>query len=200
LAPRPNFEMTDISGVVVIKPPEFQDERGSFSETYRREAFEELGITGEFVQDNQSLSRQKGTIRGLHFQVPPAAQAKLIRVLKGVVLDVAVDLRHGSPTFGNYVSRLLSAENREQLFVPEGFAHGFCTLEDDTTVLYKVTRYYSPIHERGVRWDDCRLKIDWGVASGDTLLSQRDQDFPTLDELPITFEYNDSQKPVLHRD
>ncbi len=199
MAARPKIELTEISGVLVIKPPEFQDERGTFSETYRRETFEELGIVGEFVQDNQSLSRQRATIRGLHFQAPPAAQAKLVRVLKGAVLDVAVDLRRGSPTFGKYVSRLLSAENREQLLVPEGFAHGFCTLVDDTTVLYKVTRYYSPDHERGIRWNDSRLQIDWGVSVADVLLSTRDRDFPALDQVPIVFEYEESHKPEHYR-
>jgi dTDP-4-dehydrorhamnose 3,5-epimerase len=191
--------MTEISGVLVLKAPEFQDERGSFSETYRRETFEELGIFGEFVQDNQSLSLRKGTVRGLHFQTPPAAQAKLVRVLKGAVLDVAVDLRRGSPTFGKHVSRLLSAGNREQLFVPEGFAHGFCTLEDDTTVLYKVTRYYSPDHERGIRWNDSHLQIDWKVPSGNVLIAPRDRDFPSLDQVPIVFEHQDLRNPETNR-
>lgn len=180
---------TEIPEVRVIRPPEFLDARGSFAESYNRRVFAELGIGIEFVQDNQSVSAQKGTIRGLHFQIPPAAQAKLVRVLKGSVLDVAVDLRRGSPTYGRHVKRILSAQNREQLLVPIGFAHGLCTLEDDVIVFYKVSDFYSPPHERGIRWDDADLNIDWGVAAKQALLSRRDLDYPRFRELAAYFDY-----------
>src|SRR5689334_22133828 len=150
----PQITKTAISGVWTVRPETFPDNRGCFSETYNARTFAEFGIDVNFVQDNQSVSDRRGTIRGLHFQIPPMAQAKLIRVVKGSVLDVAVDLRHGSPTYGRHVARVLSAANREQLFVPAGLAHGFCTREDDTIVLYKVSTFYSPAHERGIRWND----------------------------------------------
>jgi dTDP-4-dehydrorhamnose 3,5-epimerase len=178
-----------IPEVRAILPPELGDARGAFSETYSRRTFTELGVACEFVQDNHSFSSTKGTIRGLHFQIPPTAQTKLIRVLRGSVLDVAVDLRHGSPSFGHHVAQILSEQNRVQFLVPEGFAHGFCTLEDDTIVLYKVSSYYSPSHERGLRWNDPALAIDWGIAGDAALLAARDRDFPVLRELPPYFSY-----------
>lgn len=185
----PKVISTEIPGVCAILPAEFKDGRGSFSEVYKRRIFEQAGVPGEFVQDNQSFSGQRGTVRGLHFQSPPEAQAKLVRVLTGAVLDVAVDIRAGSPTFGRHVSRVLSAANREQLFVPEGFAHGFCTLTDDVTVLYKVTRYYSPAHEMGVRWDDPELGIDWGISAAQALVAPRDLEFPELAQISKVFTY-----------
>ena len=184
---------TKIPEVRVIRVPEFRDERGRFAEAFSRRTFRELGIAEEFVQDNQSFSAQKGTVRGLHFQIPPFAQAKLIRVLRGSVLDVAVDIRRGSPTFGQHVSQVLSESNREQFFVPSGFAHGFCTLEDETIVLYKVSDYYSPSNERGIRWNDPALNIDWGVLPSVVLLSVRDREYPGLAELPPFFEYSTSK-------
>lgn len=187
------LERTAIAEVMAIFPPEFPDARGTFAEAYNKRTFAELGITWEFVQDNQSLSSNKGTIRGLHFQIPPAAQTKLVRVLRGSVLDVAVDIRHGSLTYGKHVTQILSEANKAQFLIPEGFAHGFCTLEDDTIVLYKVTRHYSPLHERGLIWCDSALKIDWGISDAQALLNPRDKEFPALRELPRYFEYRDSR-------
>lgn len=185
----PQMIMTEIPEVWVLRPQVFSDNRGSLSESYNTRTFAEIGMEFDFVQDNQSISLRKGTVRGLHFQIPPMAQAKLVRVLRGSILDVAVDLRIGSPTYGLYVSRLLSVSNQEQLFIPIGFAHGFCTDEDDTVVLYKVSNFYSPAHERGVRWNDKKLAIDWGVTEQQVLLSERDQAHPALAELPAFFEY-----------
>ena len=180
--------ITAIPEIRAIRPRSFPDNRGCFSETYNTRSFAEVGIGVDFVQDNQSISSRRGTIRGLHFQIPPMAQAKLVRVVKGSVLDVAVDLRHGSPSYGRHVRHVLSAANEEQLFVPAGFAHGFCTCEDDTVVLYKVSTFYSPAHERGIRWNDPALAIDWGIAEAEALLSKRDQAHPFLAELPCFFE------------
>jgi dTDP-4-dehydrorhamnose 3,5-epimerase len=184
---------TAIPEVRAIRPPTFLDNRGSFTEAYNARALAEAGIDLTFVQDNQSISARKGTIRGLHFQIPPMAQAKLVRVVKGSVLCVAADLRRGSPTYGRYASRPLSSANQEQLFVPAGFAHGFCTREDDTIVLYKVSNFYSPAHERGVRWDDASLAIDWGVPAVEVLLSPRDQAHLGFAELSPFFDYASSR-------
>jgi dTDP-4-dehydrorhamnose 3,5-epimerase len=178
---------TAIPGVLRLLPPRFGDGRGFFSETYRRSWFEEAGLPTEWVQDNHSLSAARGTVRGLHFQVPPRAQDKLVRVIRGGVLDVALDLRHGSPTFGAHVAVVLSAENGEQMLIPRGFAHGFCTLEPDTEVLYKVTDYYSKDHDRGLLWDDPVLGIPWPVGAGEVVLSPRDRQHPTLAALPDYF-------------
>ena len=177
-----------IPEVRVILAREFTDPRGSFAETYNRRTFSEAGIDFKFVQDNQSFSAKKGTVRGLHFQIPPNAQTKLVRVLRGSVLDVAVDLRKRSPTYGKHVVQVLSEENKAQFLVPEGFAHGFCTLRDNTIVFYKITKYYSPEHERGLRWNDPALEIDWGIPPSEVLLSPRDRDYPSLAELPPFFE------------
>jgi dTDP-4-dehydrorhamnose 3,5-epimerase len=192
MAAAPQLIQTTISEVLAIRPRVFPDNRGSFSETYNAKTFAEVGLDLTFVQDNESISVRKGTIRGLHFQIQPMAQAKLVRVVKGSVMDVAVDLRRGSPTYGRYVSRLLSAANQEQLFVPTGFAHGFCTCEDDTVVLYKVSNFYSPAHERGLRWNDAIVAIDWGIDEREALLSSRDQAHPGLAELSSFFEYGSS--------
>ncbi len=182
-------ESLEIPGVLVITPRQFGDERGFFSETYNKRVLAEQGIEGDFVQDNHSLSAVKGTIRGLHFQIPPRAQAKLVRVVRGAVFDVAVDLRKGSPTFGRHVSMVLSKENWSQMFVPVGFAHGFCTLEPDTEVLYKVTEYYSPEHDKGLLWNDPRLAVDWPVGPAEAMLSDRDRTLPGLDDMPDHFSY-----------
>jgi dTDP-4-dehydrorhamnose 3,5-epimerase len=176
---------TEIPDVLVVRAPRFGDERGFFSEVFRDTWFEGLA----FVQDNHSKSGPVGTVRGLHFQVPPHAQDKLVRVTKGAIYDVAVDLRHGSPTFGRHAGAVLSAENWDQLLVPKGFAHGFCTLEPDTEVLYKVTAHYSPDHDRGVLWDDPALGIRWPVDGDAVTLSDRDRAMPTLAELPRYFDY-----------
>ncbi|QCO00355.1 dTDP-4-dehydrorhamnose 3,5-epimerase (plasmid) [Azospirillum argentinense] len=173
----------DIPDVKIIRPKKFGDHRGFFSETYSRKAFEAAGLLYDFVQDNQSLSAEVGTVRGLHFQLPPFAQDKLVRVVKGAILDVAVDIRKGSPTFGRHVSAVVSAEEWNQILVPIGFAHGFCTLEPNTEVIYKVTNFYSAEHDRGLLWNDPDLGIDWPVAADKALLSDKDRKQPRFAEL-----------------
>lgn len=181
----------EILDVILLTPRRFGDERGFFSETFNRRAYEEAGIVGEFVQDNHSLSRDAYVIRGLHFQTPPHAQDKLVRVTRGSVLDVVVDIRHGSPTFGKHVSAVLSAENWRQIWVPQGFAHAFCTLEPDTEFLYKVTDYYAPDNDAGLAWDDPALGIDWPIPNGvAAILSDKDKNHPKLADLPEYFIYD----------
>ena len=160
-----DVEPTTLSDVKIIKPKRFGDSRGFVSEVYNQRALAEAGIELLFVQDNHSCSVSKGTVRGLHFQTVPVAQAKLVRVTRGRVLDVAVDLRRSSPTFGRHIAVELSAVNWLQLLVPVGFAHGFCTLEADTEVLYKVTAYYEPAHDKGIAWDDPALGIPWPAGA-----------------------------------
>ncbi len=179
---------TEIEGVLVLKPKRYEDERGYFCEVFREEAFAALGLKAHFVQDNHSFSRAAGTVRGLHFQIPPFAQGKLVRAAAGAILDVAVDLRRASPSFGRFVAVRLSAEEGNQLYLPEGFAHGFCTLEADTEVLYKVTNYYSREHERGLLWNDPALAIPWPVGEEGALLSEKDRRHPRLCELPHYFD------------
>lgn len=170
-----------IPDVKRLTPRRFQDERGFFSETYSDRSWAAAGLPAvPFVQDNHAYSRAKGVVRGLHYQLPPDAQGKLVRVTRGSILDVAVDIRRASPTFGRHVSAVLSAENGAQLWVPEGFAHGYVTLEPDTEVIYKVTRPYAPASERGILWDDPGLKIDWGVAADAALLAPKDRTHPRL--------------------
>lgn len=177
-----------IPGVLQITPRRFTDARGFFSEVYNaRTLAEKAGISATFVQDNQSLSRDKGVVRGLHFQSPPFAQGKLVRVLRGAILDVVVDIRHGSPTYGQHVTCQLSAENWTQLWVPEGLAHGFCTLAEDTEVFYKVTAPYAPDHDHGLAWDDPALGIEWPVDASAAVLSEKDLRHPNLAELPAYF-------------
>ena len=185
--PQLRFEPTRLPDVILVVPPRFGDERGYFCETYHRGKFDEGGIGVEFVQDNQSFSRPAGTLRGLHYQLPPRAQDKLVRCLKGRILDVAVDIRRGSPTFGQHVAVELTADGGEQLFVPKGFAHGFATLEPECVVAYKCSDAYSPQHERGVAWDDPALEIDWQVDAASCLLSAKDRDNPVLAEQPDLF-------------
>jgi dTDP-4-dehydrorhamnose 3,5-epimerase len=182
------IELTAIPDVKILKPKRFDDGRGFFSEVYNRQRFEHAGFKLDFLQDNHSLSTKVGTIRGLHFQTPPFAQDKLVRVVRGRILDVAVDLRRSSPTFGQHVAVELSAENWRQLLVPVGFAHGFCTLEPDTEVLYKVTGYYSAAHDRGLAFDDPTLGIEWPVAGAEAILSEKDRNHPLLAELPAYFD------------
>ncbi|MEM6498837.1 MAG: dTDP-4-dehydrorhamnose 3,5-epimerase [Pseudomonadota bacterium] len=177
----------EIPDVKVISPRIFRDDRGFFSETYNKFSLAEFGFEVDFVQDNHSLSRKVGVIRGLHFQIDPHPQGKLIRVTRGAVFDVAVDIRHGSPTYGKHVSRVLSAENWEQLWVPVGFAHGFCTIEPDTEVVYKVSGQYSSECDRGLLWNDPSLGIAWPVAPDAATLSDKDKLHPPLAELPIYF-------------
>ncbi|MBP2232962.1 dTDP-4-dehydrorhamnose 3,5-epimerase [Azospirillum agricola] len=169
-----------IPDVKIIHPKKFGDHRGFFSETYSKRAFAAAGLDLDFVQDNQSLSAEVGTVRGLHFQLPPFAQDKLLRVVRGAVFDVAVDIRRGSPTFGQHVCAIISAAEWNQILVPAGFAHGFCTLEPDTEVIYKVTNFYSPEHDRGILWNDPDLGIDWPVEAGKARLSDKDLVHPRL--------------------
>ena len=176
----------DIAGPIVIAPSRSRDPRGFFSETYNARALRDIGIDQPFVQDNHTLSVERGTVRGFHFQAPPHAQAKLIRVVRGRILDVIVDIRRGSPTYGGHASVELSAENWLQLYVPEGFAHAFCTLETDTEVIYKVTAYWVPASERGLRWNDPALKIAWPACAGASV-APRDQTLPPLADLVSPF-------------
>lgn len=164
---------TTLDGVLTITPRRFQDERGLFAETYSRQRYAEAGITAEFVQDNHSVSAQVGTLRGLHFQAPPRAQAKLVRCGWGAIFDVAVDIRKGSPTYGKWVGAELSAENGAQMFVPVGFAHGFVTLLPDSEIVYKCSDYYAPETEGALRWDDPDIGIDWPIDAA-PLLSAKD--------------------------
>jgi dTDP-4-dehydrorhamnose 3,5-epimerase len=180
---------TSLSEVLLLEPLRFADDRGYFCETYNNEKALSEGIGCTFVQDNESLSLKAGTIRGLHFQIGDAAQAKLIRVVRGAVFDVAVDIREGSPTYGQYVAAQLSAENGRQLFVPTGFAHGFCTLEPETLVLYKVDCHYDPGAERGIRWDDPELAIHWPFEGTAPILSEKDAALPYLSQLGTCFTY-----------
>jgi len=165
-------EATAIPGVLIITPRVFSDPRGFFFESYSRKRFQEHSIDTVFVQDNHSRSA-RGTLRGLHFQLPPVAQVKLIRVVRGAIWDVAVDIRAGSPTFGQWVGVELSAENYRQLYIPIGFAHGFCVLSDEAEVLYKTSDFYSPSHEKGIAWNDPALNVAWPVD--EPILSARDQ-------------------------
>ena len=179
----------DTLGIKLLTPRRFRDERGFFSETYNNRVLCGLGIDVEFVQDNHSLSVAKGTVRGLHFQAPPFAQDKLVRVVRGRILDIAVDIRKGSPTYGQAVSAVLSAEDGNQLFVPKGFAHGFCTLEPGTEVIYKVSDYYAPEHDLGTLWNDPDLGIVWPVREEQAILADKDRTWPRLGELPDVFVY-----------
>ena len=173
-------------GLLLIKLKRFGDARGFFSETYNERSFRSAGVDCAFVQDNYSLSAEKGTVRGLHFQTPPFAQAKLIRVLRGSVMDVVVDLRRGSTSYGTHVSAELSAANWHQLFIPEGFAHGFCTLEPDTEIAYKVSSYYAPDADAGIVWNDPALGIKWPDFAG-SQVSAKDAVLPKFDQLPHVF-------------
>ena len=176
------YRATGLDGVVEIIPNRISDERGYFAETYSHEKFLKAGIDLEWVQDNQSLSVRKGVLRGLHFQVAPFAQDKLIRVLRGAIFDVAVDIRGGSPSFGKWVSCVLSAEAFNQLLVPKGFAHGFLTLEANTEVLYKVSAPYAPACDRAIRHDDPALAINWPLPAHELTLSLKDRNAPFLSE------------------
>ncbi|MBX9592126.1 MAG: dTDP-4-dehydrorhamnose 3,5-epimerase [Hyphomonadaceae bacterium] len=179
----------EIPDVRLITPSIHRDERGFFSETFSVRALAAAGVNEHFVQDNHSLSVPAGVVRGLHFQSPPRAQGKLIRVLRGSIFDVAIDIRVGSSTFGKHVTAVLTADNRSQLWVPKGFAHGFCTLEPHTEVFYKVTDYYAPETDRGLRWDDPQLGIAWPVVATEAILSAKDRQHPMLSELSAYFRY-----------
>jgi dTDP-4-dehydrorhamnose 3,5-epimerase len=181
-------ETFGIEGPVLIRGKKFEDERGFFLETYNEKAFAPFIGDVRFVQDNFSLSKFQGTVRGLHFQSPPFAQGKLVRVARGAIFDVAVDIRTRSPTFGKFISVTLSGENLAQLWIPPGFAHGFCTLEPNAEVVYKVTALYSQAHDLGLAWDDPALKIPWPVLAQEAVLSERDSTHPTLAQLPSYFQ------------
>lgn len=178
---------TAIPAVKVLTPKKFGDHRGFFSETYNKKRLTDAGINLDFVQDNHSLSAERGVVRGLHFQLPPFGQDKLVRVTKGRIFDVAVDLRKSSPTFGKHVAIELSAENWKQLLVPIGFAHGFVTLEPNTEVIYKVTNYYSPQHDRGLLWNDPALGITWPISAAEAVLSDKDKVQPRMADLQSAF-------------
>jgi dTDP-4-dehydrorhamnose 3,5-epimerase len=174
-----------LPGVLEISPGKFGDERGFFSETYNAAHLAEAGITLQFVQDNHSLSTARGVLRGLHFQLPPRAQDKLVRVVKGAILDVVVDIRKSSPTFRKWISHEVSAEQWNQILVPKGFAHGFVTLEQNTEVVYKVTDYYSPEHDRSLRFNDPSIGIEWPFDPAAMQLSDKDRNAPYLDGVDV---------------
>lgn len=183
------FQRQSISDVILIKPKVFGDHRGYFAETFQQKRFEDfVGHKVDFCQDNESKS-SKGVLRGLHFQLPPFAQSKLVRVIEGEVLDVAVDIRHTSPTYGKHVKALLSGENKHQLFVPRGFAHGFVVLSETAIFAYKVDNYYAPKHDRGLAYNDTHLNIDWQIPASQLQLSDKDMNQPSLDGLEVGFNY-----------
>lgn len=176
--------------VIVVVPRRSGDERGFFAETYNVRDYKSAGIMASFVQDNLAFSAQRGTLRGLHFQRPPAAQAKLVRVVRGRVFDVAVDLRVGSPNYGSWVGTTLTAGGGEQVFIPSGFAHGYCTLEPDTEVAYKVDGLYAPDYEDGIAWNDPEIGIMWPVAGEEVMLSEKDRQLGPLSALSSPFHFN----------
>ena len=179
----------ELFGLFEVRPRRFADKRGFFSETWNAEALREAGIEADFVQDNHSYSSDRGVLRGLHFQVPPLAQDKLVRVTRGAVFDVAVDIRCGSPTFGHWTGLILSAAAWNQLFVPKGFAHGFVTIEPNSEVVYKVSAPYSPDNDRAIRFDDPAIGIDWPVDAGLLILSAKDAAAPLLADCDTGFSY-----------
>ena len=181
-------ERFEIDGVVAITPPKFGDDRGFFSETWNAARFAEAGVGSRFVQDNQSLSRDRGVLRGMHCQIGPNAQGKLVRCIRGAIWDAVVDARASSPTFGKWAAAELSAENWKQLWVPVGFLHGFCTLVPDTEVIYKVTAPYDREAERGVIWNDKTLALPWPIEPGEAKLSDKDRVLPTWSDLPKLFD------------
>ncbi len=183
-----------LDGVVEIVPRRFGDDRGFFSEVYNATALAEAGIDMNFLQDNQSYSAAAGTLRGLHFQTPPVAQDKLLRVVRGAVFDVAVDIRKGSPDFGKWVGLEISARKWNQILVPAGFAHGFVTLEPDTEVIYKVSALYSARHDRAIRYDDPDIGIEWPVDGSAVILSAKDAAAPRLSEIDTGFQYRESTR------
>jgi dTDP-4-dehydrorhamnose 3,5-epimerase len=181
------FTPQSITDIVLIEPTIHDDGRGYFMESFRQDAFEKaIGYKVNFIQDNESKSN-KGVLRGLHYQLPPYTQAKLVRVIKGSVLDVAVDIRKSSPTYGQHVAVELTAENKHQLFVPHGFAHGFVVLSDSATFAYKVDNYYAPKHDQGIAFNDKQLSIDWKLPNQILQLSEKDRNLPSLDKIKSPF-------------
>jgi dTDP-4-dehydrorhamnose 3,5-epimerase len=184
------IERLEIPDLLLVTPRKHSDQRGFFSETFRADVFAGSGAEASFVQDNHVLSMQKGVLRGLHFQTPPHAQGKLIRCARGAILDVAVDIRAGSPTYGRHVALELSSGNWRQLWIPCGFAHGYLTLEDDCEVIYKVTDYYAPECDRGIAWDDPALAIAWRLPASEIILSDKDRKQPRLSDVETTFKFD----------
>jgi dTDP-4-dehydrorhamnose 3,5-epimerase len=189
-------ETLGIPDVKIIRPGKHEDSRGFFSETYSGPALAEAGIDIQFVQDNHALSAKQDTVRGLHFQIPPLSQAKLVRVVRGAIFDVAVDIRVSSPTFGQHVSALISAQNWNQVLVPAGFAHGLVTLEPSTEVVYKVSEVYSPEHDKGLLWNDEALDIAWPVTESEAILSDKDKRQPRLADLPAYFRFEPAEEQL----
>ena len=183
---------TELPEVLIIEPRVFEDERGWFMESYSYRVFKELGIDVVFVQDNHSYSKKKGTLRGIHFQNDPMAQSKLVRCTRGRILDVAVDLRKGSPTYKKWIMLALSEENKRMLFIPRGFGHAFLTLTDDVEVQYKVDQYYSKEHDRSIRWNDPDIGIDWPIK--DPILSEKDRNAPFLKDSDCNFIYVEEKR------
>ena len=186
-------ETTEIADVKILHPRKFGDERGFFSEVWNAQTFREAGIDVEFMQDNHAYNVEAGVVRGLHYQLEPKAQGKLVRVTRGAVLDVAVDIRVGSPTFGKHVAIELSADNWAQLWLPPGFAHGYCTLVPDTELLYKVTDLYSPENDCGIFWNDPALDIQWPVSPEKAILSEKDKTLPLLKDQTRLFEFRETK-------
>ena len=187
------FERFEVEGPLELRPRKIEDDRGYFSETFRSDLFREQAGAVEFVQENLSLSVRTGTVRGLHFQSHPKAQGKLVRCLAGRLFDVAVDLRHDSPTYGRWISVVLSPEGLNQLWIPVGFGHGFCTLEPNSVISYRVTEYYSPEHDKGVAWDDPDIGIAWPDLADPASLSAKDQKQPRLKDGPAFFSMDQSR-------
>ena len=184
-----NIITTGLEGVIIIEPKIFRDDRGFFTESYSKRKFEELGLNYDFIQDNHSLSVQEGTVRGLHYQMAPKAQTKLVRVLAGAVLDIAIDIRKGSPTYKKWVSTILTAQNMREFIVPRGFAHGVCSLTPNTEIFYKVDEFYSPECDRCIRWDDPEIGITWPYSK--PLLSDKDNNAPLLRDAENNFIYGE---------
>ncbi|NGY85890.1 dTDP-4-dehydrorhamnose 3,5-epimerase [Bacillus megaterium] len=182
-----NIIKTKFEDAVLIEPKVFGDHRGFFTESYNKEIFKQNGIDMDFIQDNHSLSQQPGTLRGMHYQLNDKAQTKLVRVTRGAIYDVIVDIRKGSPTYGEWQGFILSVDNKRQLLVPKGFAHGFCTIVENTEVQYKVDELYSPEHDRGIAWNDPALNIDWPFNN--PVLSEKDTEHPTLAEADNNFTW-----------
>jgi len=186
-----NIVKTKLKDAFIFEPKVFGDHRGFFMETYNSQLLEEQGLSFNFVQDNHALSKESGVLRGLHYQLEPFAQTKLVRVTKGAVYDVIVDIREGSPTYGQWEGFILSEDNKRQLLVPQGFAHAYCTLVENTEFLYKVDNYYSPEHDRGIAWNDSDLNIDWPVTN--PILSDKDTKHPKLKDLKTQFIYKSKE-------
>jgi dTDP-4-dehydrorhamnose 3,5-epimerase len=181
------IERVSIDDLLLLVPTKRSDSRGFFSEVYRRDVLAAEGVQAEFVQDNHVFSAERGTLRGLHFQTPPKVQGKLVRCTHGAILDVAVDIRQGSRTYGHHVAVELSAANSKQMWVPPGFAHGYLTLEDRCEVIYKVTEYWAPDCERAIAWDDPDLAINWGISAADVIMSDKDRRNPRITEIEPVF-------------